>query len=150
MIKQEDGKTVGSVSPISQQREVSWKSGPPSSPVAGSAVSKQDPHMCYLTLCPFLSQYINRLRLELQGSQDWHISQEVLCFLSRMTVHNAFKSRKKGCQNLFKIYQSDHFLNDKQMASLSYSEGECSFSFVHLSFYGLKELVFNPNSKIVN
>lgn len=51
---------------------------------------------------------------------------------------------------MFKIYQSDHFLNDKQMAPLSYSEGEHSFPFVHLSFYGLKELVFNPNSKIVN
>lgn len=73
-----------------------------------------------------------------------------MCFFSLLTVHNAFKSRKKGCQNLFKIYESDHFLNDKQMASLSYSEGEYSFSFVHLGFYGLKELVFNPNSKIVN
>lgn len=75
-----------------------------------------------------------------------------MCILSGLTVHNAFKSRKKICQNVFKIYQLGHFPSEKQMGPWSYSErGNIFFSsFVHSSFYDLKELVFNPNSKIVN
>lgn len=50
-----------------------------------------------------------------------------MCPVSGMAVHNALQIQIKIHRNFFEIYQLGHFLSDKQMAPLSYSEGEYSF-----------------------